>query len=167
MVESTPVFSKEKKPFYNELYEQAQALIDPALPLHSNLSNIASLIYFALNDAPQNRNVNWAGFYLTENDQLYLGPFQGRIACTVIKFGKGVCGTAAKDQKSQLVPNVHEFPGHIACDSKTESEIVVPLIVNGTTHGVLDLDCLDLNGFDQEDLEGFERIAGLLLPLFQ
>ncbi|MGL4774262.1 MAG: GAF domain-containing protein [Clostridium sp.] len=100
----------------------------------ANLSNISSYINFFMKD------INWVGFYLNKNKELVLGPFQGKPACIRIPFGKGVCGTAAETQEIQVVKNVHEFPGHIACDSESLSEIVVPVIVNGEVYGVLDID---------------------------
>ena len=114
---------------------------------------------------------NWVAFYLTvENKnegqtsptELILGPFQGKVACQLIKFGHGVCGTAASKKLTQLVPDVEKFPGHIACDGETKSEIVVPIVKNGETKGVIDLDCLDLEGFDKVDQKYLEKLAELI-----
>lgn len=128
----------------------------------ANLSNCASLLWYGYKSL--NIDVNWTGFYLTNkpDDELILGPFQGKVACQIIKFGKGVCGTAASTQETQLVPNVEDFPGHIACDGETKSEIVVPIVKDGKTKGVIDLDCLDLNGFDEVDKEYLEKLANLI-----
>lgn len=125
-----------------------------------NLANAASLIWHCY--ISLNVDVNWAGFYLTRREnkkELILGPFQGKVACQLIQFGKGVCGTAASSQQSQLVPDVENFPGHIACDGETKSEIVVPIVQNGETVGVIDIDCLDYNGFTKLDQEFLEKLA--------
>ena len=114
------------------------------------LSNASALLYENMED------LNWAGFYLMDKDSLVLGPFQGKVACIRIALGKGVCGTAAQKDETQLVANVHEFPGHIACDSASNSEIVVPIHVNGKVAGVLDIDSPSLNRFSDEDKEGLE-----------
>lgn len=120
------------------------------------LSNAAALIWDSLED------INWAGFYLMKEGKLLLGPFQGKPACTVIEIGKGVCGTAAAEDKTQLVKNVHEFPGHIACDSASNSEIVVPLHSGDSVCGVLDIDSPHLGRFSEEDREGLEAFARIL-----
>ncbi|KAI8815284.1 GAF domain-like protein [Cladochytrium replicatum] len=177
-----PAPSKEQ--FYKDVYEQVAAVLDPSLPTSANLANVSAVVYWALNDPPVSRQVNWVGFYLNERyypassnellstslkPELLLGPFQGRVACTKIKLGVGVCGTAAAEKKTVIVPNVHEFPGHIACDSASESEIVVPLLLRGDDGsvtgviGVFDFDCLAVNGFDEEDKHGIERIADLVV----
>lgn len=126
----------------------------------ANLANASSLVWHAYHDLKI--PVNWAGFYLLDpshGSQLVLGPFQGKVACQTIAFGKGVCGTAASTKETQLVPNVDEFPGHIACDGETQSEIVVPVVVDGKVMGVLDIDCLAKNGFDEEDKKYLELLA--------
>jgi putative methionine-R-sulfoxide reductase with GAF domain len=153
--------------FYKELNEMAVALIDPSLPLLANLSNLSALIYNSLNDA--GRRCNWCGFYFldSQGNELILGPFQGRVACTRIKMGKGVCGTAAQQRQTLLVKNVHEFKGHIACDSASESEIVVPLIVGSELIGVLDLDALTIGEFIEADQLGLESIAKILTDYLQ
>lgn len=120
------------------------------------LSNAAALIWDTL------RDINWAGFYLIKNGKLLLGPFQGKTACTVIEVGKGVCGTAAAEDRTQLVKNVHEFPGHIACDSASNSEIVVPVHAGGTVYGVLDIDSPQLSRFSEEDRVGLEAFVRIL-----
>ncbi|TPX32396.1 hypothetical protein SmJEL517_g04421 [Synchytrium microbalum] len=155
-----------KKEFYDQILLQMRSLMDPELPLVSNLANFSSLLYWSLNE-DQNRQINWCGFYLTGSGQhskskLYLGPFQGKIACTVIDIGKGVCGTAAKNLEALVVDDVHKFPGHIACDSLSESEIVIPLIVNRDGKncvGVLDLDCLINSGFNGDDKKGLQQLS--------
>ncbi len=147
---------------YKILCSQASALADGELPAVSVLSNIASLIFNELSD------VSWAGFYLAKAQTLFLGPFCGKVACTVIPFGKGVCGTAASLKESQLVKDVHSFPGHIACDSASESELVIPLLSKeGKVLGVLDLDSTKTARFAQEDLEGLNEIAGLVSKVLE
>lgn len=126
----------------------------------ANLANASSLVWHAyhLMQVP----VNWAGFYVLDPrvpGQLILGPFQGKVACQTIKFGKGVCGTAASLQATQLVPNVELYPGHIACDGETKSEIVVPIVFEGRVVAVLDIDCLQEGGFDEEDRSLLEELA--------
>lgn len=123
----------------------------------ANLSNASALIWLFIED------INWAGFYFMKNGKLVLGPFQGKPACINIELGKGVCGTAAVERKTQLVKNVHDFPGHIACDSASQSEVVVPIIVNDELIGVLDIDSPMLNRFDEEDRAGFERFTETLV----
>ncbi|MGI6586056.1 MAG: GAF domain-containing protein [Lutisporaceae bacterium] len=122
----------------------------------ANLSNAAALLFTNLED------INWAGFYLMKKSELVLGPFQGKTACTRIKPGKGVCGTAAAEMKIQLVPDVHLFPGHIACDSASNSEIVIPLIKDGTVFGVLDIDSPIKNRFDELDAKYLQLFADML-----
>ena len=122
----------------------------------SVLSNAAALIWDTLGD------INWAGFYLMKEGELLLGPFQGKPACTVIEVGKGVCGTAVAEDKTQLVKNVHEFPGHIACDSASNSEIVIPVHSGGSVYGVLDIDSPQLGMFSEEDRDGLEEFVGIL-----
>lgn len=124
----------------------------------ANLANCSSLLYFCYKDA----GVNWAGFYVCDPEvegSLILGPFMGKVACQSIKIGTGVCGTAAATLKTQLVPNVDEFPGHIACDGETKSEIVIPIVQDGVLRGVMDLDCLNLEGFNEVDQKYLEELA--------
>ncbi|AMD20879.1 HDR137Cp [Eremothecium sinecaudum] len=128
-----------------------------------NLANASSLLWYTYKELKV--NVNWTGFYFTDpkrKDHLILGPFQGKVACQLIKFGKGVCGTAASTKKSIVVQNVNEYPGHIACDGETKSEIVVPIIVNGATVAVIDLDCLDYNAFDDIDRKYLGQLANAI-----
>ena len=120
------------------------------------LSNASALLWGSLED------INWAGFYLSRAGRLELGPFQGKTACTVIETGKGVCGTAVAEDRTQLVKNVHEFPGHIACDSASNSEIVVPIHVAGKIYGVLDIDSPVTGRFTEEDKEGLESFVRVL-----
>ena len=141
---------------YELLTQQAESLIRDVPHLIANLANISALIYTSLED------VNWAGFYLTEGDKLILGPFQGNPACVEIAYGKGVCGTAAAEDATQLVPDVHLFKGHIACDSASRSEIVVPLHRGGSVIGVLDIDSPSLARFTEEDREGLEKLISVL-----
>lgn len=143
----------------NILVKQIKAIINEDLPLVSNLSNVSALLN-TLED------LNWAGFYLVKEDKLYLGPFQGEVACTVIPYGKGVCGTAFKEKKTIIVPNVNEFSGHIACSSKSKSEIVTPIIVDDEVKAVIDIDSPIYDRFNEEDRLLLEEIASLLAPLF-
>lgn len=125
------------------------------------LSNAAALLWDSLKD------INWAGFYLFRGSRLELGPFQGKPACTVIEIGKGVCGTAVAEDRTQLVKNVHEFPGHIACDSASNSEIVVPVHTSGKIYGVLDIDSPILARFDEEDKAGLEEFVRILESILE
>ena len=138
---------------YNLLNEQLKALTDGVDDLISNLANSCALIYDALPD------INWAGFYLLKNGVLVLGPFQGKPACTKIEIGRGVCGTAVAMDAVQRVADVHSFAGHIACDSASRSEIVVPLHKDGKIFGVLDIDSPSLNRFTRQDEQGLIAIA--------
>lgn len=128
----------------------------------ANLANCASLLWYGYQSLGV--RVNWAGFYVKNSavaqDELILGPFQGKVACQTIAYGRGVCGKAATTKETQLVGDVHEFPGHVACDGETNSEIVVPLVKNGEVVAVLDLDCLDKGGFDEVDQKMLEELAG-------
>ena len=141
---------------YESLCDTLSALITGVPHGTANLANASALIMEFLPD------VSWAGFYLMENGMLVLGPFQGKTACIEIPVGKGVCGTAVKENKTQLVPNVHEFPGHIACDSASNSEIVVPLRKGGEIIGVLDLDSTSFSRFTEENREGLERFSEII-----
>lgn len=155
-MESNSIFPTEKTELYPLLLDQINALIDSRRHAISTLANAAALIYEALGD------VNWAGFYLMHDSALLLGPFVGKVACVDIAVGRGVCGTAVAEDKTQLVPDVHEFPGHIACDAASASEIVVPLRRDGRIVGVLDIDCSNKNRFDEVDRAGLEAIASVL-----
>ncbi|MNH25919.1 Free methionine-R-sulfoxide reductase [compost metagenome] len=110
-------------------------------------------------------DLNWAGFYLNRNDELVLGPFQGQVACVRIPFGKGVCGAAAATRQTQRIEDVHAFPGHIACDSASNSELVIPLVKEGRLIGVLDLDSPKLGRFSEDDQQGMERLVAIFLEL--
>lgn len=123
----------------------------------SSLCNASALLWLLLED------INWAGFYFMKDGKLVLGPFQGKPACVNIEVGKGVCGTCAATKEIQIVKNVHEFPGHIACDGASNSEIVLPIIVNGEVMGVLDIDSPNLNRFDEEDGIGLEKIINTII----
>lgn len=141
---------------YPHLCNQLSALIQDVHYPIANLANAAALLWQELPD------INWAGFYLLQEDALILGPFQGKPACIRIPIGKGVCGTAAATQQTQLVPDVHAFPGHIACDGASNAEIVVPLYKNGALFGVLDIDSPLFNRFSQEDQQGLEEFVNIL-----
>lgn len=145
---------------YELLIKQAKAITEDVPHLTANLANLSALIRQSLDD------INWAGFYLREGDKLILEPFQGNVACVEIALGKGVCGTAAQQDATQLVPDVHQFKGHIACDSASRSEIVVPLHRDGKVVGVLDIDSPTLSRFTQDDKEGLEKLCTLIEALF-
>lgn len=154
MFTSNPL-SGTKTEQYQQLIAQCEALLHGERHRVANAANISALLFNSLSE------VNWLGFYFLEQGELIVGPFQGLPACVRIALGKGVCGTAATTRETQLVPDVHAFPGHIACDSASQSEIVVPLIKNGELIGVLDVDSPVLERFDDIDKAAFERIAEL------
>ena len=141
------------------LSEKVSAIIDPNLPLVSNLSNVSAV----LNEL---EDINWVGFYLVGKDYLYLGPFQGEVACTTMKFDKGVGGYAYQKRETVIVPNVHKFKGHIACSSLTNSEIVTPIIKNLKVEALIDIDSTTLNRFSEKEKQLLEEVAKLLSPLF-
>ena len=141
---------------YEALCMKLSALLDGVPHRIANLANASALIYESLED------LNWAGFYLLEGESLVLGPFQGKPACIEIPMGRGVCGTAAQTGQTQLVPDVHLFPGHIACDSASNSEIVVPLRIDGKVVGVLDLDSPWPGRFTNEDQAGLEAVGEIV-----
>lgn len=145
-----------KTAFYDSLVAQIQGITDGEPDLIANLSNTSAAINLNLAD------LNWAGFYLMRDGELVLGPFQGKPACIRIQVGKGVCGTAVATGTTQLVEDVHAFPGHIACDGASNSEIVVPIKVRGDVVAVLDLDSPLFARFDAEDRIGLERVAAVL-----
>ena len=147
----------DKPELYRDLAEQLTALLAGEADRIANAANTASLIYHGLPD------LNWAGFYFRDGAELVLGPFQGKPACVRIPIGKGVCGIAAASGEAVLVPDVHFFPGHIACDPDSRSELVVPLIEGGNVVGVLDLDSPLLGRFDDIDCQGCERLVELFL----
>ena len=141
---------------YRIMTKQLEAIAEASYDYLPLLANASALIYENMPD------LNWAGFYLVRNNGLLLGPFQGKVACVNIEKGKGVCGTAYERDETIRVENVHEFPGHIACDSASNSEIVIPLHNNGEVAGVLDIDSPLLNRFSREDQEGLEAFAKVL-----
>ena len=140
---------------YQLLYEQIKALLDKEKNEIANMANIAALIH-------ETFKFWWTGFYRVIDNELVLGPFQGPVACTRIAYGKGVCGTSWKEAKTVVVKDVHEFPGHIACSSASQSEIVVPIFKENQVVGVLDIDSEKLATFDEIDKEWLEKIVGLL-----
>ncbi len=142
--------------FYSELVSQLQALTEGVPYLTANLANAAALLWQTLPD------INWAGFYQLHKNQLILGPFQGKPACIQIPVGKGVCGSAVAENRIQRVENVHDFPGHIACDSASNSEIVLPLYCRGEIWGVLDIDSPLLNRFSSEDEAGLMAVSTVI-----
>ena len=141
---------------YDQICAQLSALTEDIPYEIANLSNAAALLWQELPD------INWAGFYRMEGGALVLYPFQGKPACIRIPVGRGVCGTAVAEDRTQLVPDVHQFPGHIACDSASNSEIVVPIHVNGEIWGVLDIDSPCFDRFTEADREGLERFVKIL-----
>ncbi|KAJ4351155.1 uncharacterized protein N0V89_006494 [Didymosphaeria variabile] len=179
-----------KKEVYAQVLEQAKVLFDGQrnwvrMPIfafchllgalvtfvtdllsRSNFSNAASLLWHAYHSLPAPSSaVNWSGFYFTDPNnarQLILGPFQGQVACQAIAFGRGVCGAAAETKITQLVEDVERFPGHIACDGASKSEIVVPIVKDGKVVAIIDIDCAELNGFNAEDQTALEELAQLL-----
>ena len=151
------VFSSATKEKYEELLLYTQGLTMDEPDITANLANVSALINLALED------INWAGFYIMKEGQLVLGPFQGKPACIRINVGSGVCGTAVAENKTQLVKNVHEFPGHIACDSASNSEIVVPIHnKDGSVYGVLDIDSPSFERFTEEDKAGLEAVVKVI-----
>ena len=146
-----------KAELYANLQSQLRALLEGETDFIANAGNFSSLLYHSLPD------VNWAGLYLLKDGELVLGPFQGKPACVRIAIGKGVCGTAAEQRQTILVDNVHEFPGHIACDSASSSEIVVPLVDHETLIGVLDLDSPLLARFDDDDARGLNELVNIFI----
>jgi len=147
--------SNDKQERYKTLIPQIESLVAEEADLIANLSNIAAAL-------KQTMNFFWVGFYIVKEDQLVLGPFQGPIACTRINLGKGVCGTSWKEEKTILVPNVDEFPGHIACSSAAQSEIVLPAFKNGKVALVLDVDSDKLNDFDKVDQNALENVMRII-----
>ncbi|UVM20518.1 GAF domain-containing protein [Pseudomonas wadenswilerensis] len=144
---------------YGLLAAQLEALLADERDFIANAAQFSAFLYSQVED------LNWAGFYLNRNEQLVLGPFQGQVACVRIPFGRGVCGAAAASRETQRVEDVHAFPGHIACDSASNSELVIPLVKDGRLLGVLDLDSPKLARFSEADQVGLERLAGIFLRL--
>ena len=141
---------------YNEINAMLASIIEGIPYTMTNLANASALLNEKLD------GINWVGFYTIKDGRLVLGPFQGKVACTIIPMGKGVCGTAAATDSTQLVPDVHKFPGHIACDSASNSEIVIPMHRNGEVFGVLDIDSPLFNRFDENDRKGLEEFVRIL-----
>lgn len=150
-------YSGDRTAQFSMLSKQLDALLEGEKNAIANLSNAAALLNQFL------ERINWVGFYLMEDGELVLGPFQGLPACVRIKVGKGVCGTAVSEKKTMLVEDVHAFPGHIACDAASRSEIVIPLIKNGEVIGVLDIDSPELSRFTPEDQAGLEQFTEVLM----
>jgi L-methionine (R)-S-oxide reductase len=144
---------------YRDLAASLESLLTGESDALANLANASALLAQAL------ARINWCGFYLLRGEELVLGPFQGKPGCVRIPVGKGVCGTAAARRETLVVPDVNAFPGHIACDAASRSEIVVPIREGGLLRGVLDVDSPELDRFDEEDRAGLERFVGLLVPL--
>lgn len=158
MFEARAIETSSKQEFYRELTSQLGGLLAGERDLIANAANTSALLFQTMPD------LNWAGFYfLRENDELVLGPFQGKVACVRIAKGKGVCGAAVQRHASVLVEDVHAFPGHIACDSASRSELVVPLIKEGRVLGVIDLDSPSPSRFDADDQAGIESTAKIFL----
>lgn len=146
---------------YDLLIKQLKGLLEGEKNIIANLSNAAALLNQFLD------RVNWVGFYLLDENELVLGPFQGLPACVRIAFGKGVCGTAAEQLKTIRVEDVHQFPGHIACDAASQSEIVIPMVDNGVLIGVLDIDSPEKNRFDEIDQLKLEEFVSVLMDVYK
>jgi len=151
----TPVATDDKSELYRQLLQQLAGLLQGETDWVANAANASALLWHTL---PQ---LNWVGFYFLRGGELVVGPFQGKPACVRIALGRGVCGTAASSGLTQVVPDVHAFPGHIACDAASRSEVVVPLMHAGRVVGVLDLDSPELGRFDAADAAGLEQVAAL------
>jgi L-methionine (R)-S-oxide reductase len=149
--------STTKSDLYSELSKQLESLFEDERDFIANSANLSALLFTSLPD------VNWAGFYLRRGDELVLGPFQGQPACVRIPIGNGVCGTAAAQRATVIVPDVHQFPGHIACDSASNAEIVVPIVRGERLIGVLDLDSPTIGRFDDEDAAGLNQLVETFL----
>lgn len=155
MAEHLEIIEGSKSEKYESLFPQIKAVVEAESDQIANMANVASMLH-------ETFGFWWTGFYRVKEDVLVLGPFQGPMACTRIRKGRGVCGTAWKDDRTQVVPDVDLFPGHIACSSASRSEIVVPIRCEGVVSGVLDIDSAELNTFDDVDALWLERIAALL-----
>ena len=140
---------------YQEIYKLIESVVSDESDMIANMANTAAVLHEAF-------GFWWTGFYIVKDGQLVLGPFQGPVACTRIGFGKGVCGTAWERRETIIVPDVHQFPGHIACSSLSQSEIVVPMFSNDEVYAVLDIDSMELATFDQTDKEWLEKIVKLM-----
>jgi len=156
MYDFAPRGDQPKPELYADLTSAAKALVDGEPDGVANMANVAALIWQFLPE------LNWAGFYRNIADELVLGPFVGKPACIRIPLGRGVCGTAAASGETQVVPDVHAFPGHIACDADSRSELVVPVVREGKVVAVIDLDSPIANRFDREDAEGIEALAAII-----
>lgn len=156
-MESTSFSSPDKATRYREALDQLEALCEPSGDLISNLANATALLDDCIALA------SWVGFYVRRGDQLVLGPFQGKVACTTIAFGRGVCGTAAATKETVVVPDVEAFPGHIACDAGSRSEVVVPIVRDGEVVAVLDVDSYELAAFDAVDAQGLEALVAQMI----
>ena len=154
-MESLTISGNSKQEKYASLLPQVQAVMDASVDIIANMANMAAMLH-------ETFGFWWTGFYRVTGNELVLGPFQGPLACTRIAYGRGVCGTAWKERRTIVVPDVEAFPGHIACSSASRSEIVVPVFQNGEIIAVLDIDSAELNTFDQTDAEYLERIVTLL-----
>ena len=152
---ATNFVNMTKSDKYQELYKTIESVVSGESDQIANMANTAALLHEAF-------GFWWTGFYIIKDEQLVLGPFQGPVACTRIGFGKGVCGTSWERRETIVVPDVHQFPGHIACSSLSQSEIVVPMFHNGEIYAVLDIDSKDLATFDEVDKEWLEKIVTLL-----
>lgn len=151
---------ENKQQQYAQLAQQVEAIVAGEQDFVANMANVSSILYWAL------ENVNWAGFYLVKNGQLVLGPFHGQPACIRIPIGKGVCGTAVSDNAIQLIEDVHQFSGHIACDAASNSEIVLPIRKNNEVIAVLDIDSPNIGRFDLDDKAGLSQIVEILQRTF-
>jgi GAF domain-containing protein len=158
MFDFSPSPDADKSAIYADLIAAADAITRDESDAIANMANVAALIWQFLPD------LNWAGFYRMVGDELVLGPFQGKAACIRIPLGRGVCGTAAASGKTQLVDDVHAFPGHIACDAASASEIVIPVSLNGQVVAVLDLDSPTTGRFDADDQAGLEALVKRIAP---
>jgi GAF domain-containing protein len=160
MFEASTIDTADKVEFLQQLAQQAEGLFDGETDMIANAANLSALIYQMMPD------LNWAGLYLLKGEQLVLGPFQGKPACVRIPVGRGVCGTAVERKASILVEDVHAFPGHIACDAASRSELVVPIFRHGEVIGVIDLDSPRPSRFDVDDQAGIERLAEIFAASF-
>lgn len=153
-------YRKDKPEYYRQLALQLGALLGEDTNVVTNMAQTSAFIYQMIPD------LNWSGFYVANPDKsnhLILGPYQGKVACVHIPFGRGVCGAAAETQKTQLIKDVNQFSGHIACDAASQSEVVVPLVVDGEVKGVLDIDSPLVERFDEDDAKGFESLAQVFI----
>lgn len=160
MEENRITSADDRAEIYEDLLPQLQSLISDEGDIVANLANISAALKQVL------PYVSWVGFYLMKSSELIVGPFQGKVACTRIKIGSGVCGTAAEQRRTIIVPNVYEFPGHIFCDADSKSEIVVPLLKDGEIFGVLDLDSTEYNSFNEVDARNLELICEMISAMF-